>query len=68
VYDQWQGDKEIYKSKLLSGTRQVLPPGILEAGGTYRWRVHARDVNEHIELGDFNHGSLSPKNEFTVAE
>jgi len=68
VLDKWQGGKEIYKSRLLSVPRLTLPKGLLEQGGSYQWRVHARDVNEHIELGDFNHGSLSPIHRFTVAE
>lgn len=68
VWDKWQGGKEIFKSKLLNEPRAILPPGLLQRGGSYKWRVHARDVNEDLELGDFNHGSLSPIVLFTVAD
>lgn len=61
-------NKLIVNSKLLSEPRYVFKPGELEPGGHYTWSVHARDVNEHILLGDFNHGSLSRKFEFSLAE
>lgn len=68
IYDKWRGGIEIFKSPLLAEPRLALPAGLLQRGGTYQWRVHARDVNEHIELGDFNHGSLSPVVLFSVAD
>lgn len=68
IWDKWQGSKEIFKSKLLVEPRLALPPGLLQRGGSYKWRVHARDVHEDLELGDFNHGSLSPVVLFTVAD
>ena len=61
-------DKRIVYSKLLTRPRYEFKPGKLSPGGYYTWSVHARDVNEHILLGDFNHGSLSRKFEFSVAE
>ena len=61
-------NRMIVSSKLLSEPRYVFKPGELKPGGYYTWSVHARDVNEHILLGDFNHGSLSRKFEFSVAE
>jgi hypothetical protein len=61
-------NRMIVSSKLLSEPRYVFKSGELKPGGYYTWSVHARDVNEHILLGDFNHGSLSRKFEFSVAE
>jgi hypothetical protein len=58
----------VVSSKLLNEPRYVFKPEELKPGGHYTWAVHARDVNEHILLGDFNHGSLSRKFEFSVAE
>ncbi len=52
---------------MLTQPRLVLPRGLLKPGGIYAWRVHARDVNENILLGDFNHGSLSAEIQFTTA-
>ena len=67
IRDLWQG-KSVYKSRLLSTPYLELPPDLLHAGGYYSWQVHARDVNEHILLGDFNHGSLIEPVTFSVAE
>lgn len=61
-------DKRVVSSKLITEPRFDLEPGTLEAGGVYSWSIHARDVNEHILLGDFNQGSLSRKSEFSIAE
>jgi hypothetical protein len=61
-------NKIVVSSKLLNEPRYVFKPDELKPGGYYTWAVHARDVNEHILLGDFNHGSLSRKFEFSVAE
>jgi hypothetical protein len=61
-------DKRIVYSKLLKEPRYQFKPGKLKPGGDYVWSVHARDINEHILLGDFNQGSQSYKAEFSVAE
>jgi hypothetical protein len=68
IKDMWNGGQEIFSSKVLSTPRLDLPPYLLKPGGYYRWRVNARDVHEHPELGDFNHGSLSEEVELVVAE
>lgn len=66
IRDLWNEGKLIFSSKLLDVPLVQLSPGLLEAGGYYSWIVHARDLNEHIMLGDFNHGSLSPVVNFSV--
>lgn len=66
IRDKWNDGKLIYTSKLLNKPWIELPQGLLEAGGYYSWRVHARDVDGHILLGDFNTGSQSEWVEFTV--
>lgn len=68
IKDMWNGGQEIFSSKVLNAPQLVLPPDLLKPGGYYRWRVNARDVHEHPELGDFNHGSLSEEIELVVAE
>lgn len=65
VYDKWN-DKLVFKSAVIRETAVKLPPGILQAGGQYGWRVNARDVNEHVLLGDFNHGTTSAEYHFTT--
>lgn len=40
---------------------------LLRRGGSYTWRVHARDVNEDKDLGDFNLGAMGPVLSFSVA-
>jgi hypothetical protein len=67
VKDLWDGEKLILTSKLLSEPRLALPKGVLQPGGLYAWRIHARDVNEDPTFGDFNDGSLSPEITFSVA-
>lgn len=67
ITDLWQG-KLIYDSGLHRKAQLVLPKGLIQPGGYYSWRVHARDVDGHILLGDFNDGSLSRKVTFTVAD
>ena len=52
----------------MNEAKLVLPRGLIRPGGWYKWRIHARDVNGNILLGDFNHGALSPWFEFAVAE
>ena len=64
--DLWNDGKMIFSSKLLDEPRVQLPPDLLEAGGYYSWIVHARDLNEHYMLGDFNHGSISPVYTFSI--
>lgn len=61
-------DKRIVYSKLLDEPRYEFKPDKLQPGGVYTWSVHARDLNEHALLGDFNNGSQSSKAEFSVAE
>lgn len=67
VQDIWDSEKLIYTSPLHAEPRAPLPAGLLKAGGYYAWRIHARDVNEHELLGDFNHGSLGPVMKFSIA-
>lgn len=70
IRDKWQADKLIHSSKLIKtnyyGVSEGLPEGLLQAGGYYAWKVHARDVNEDIKLGDFNLGSQSEWVEFMI--
>lgn len=66
VRDLWNDGKMIHTSELLTQPQLKLPSGLLEKGGMYSWSVHARDVNEHPVLGDFNHGSISPPATFEV--
>ena len=68
VRDLW-GDGELLLPAELHETPRVdFPQGLLEPGGTYTWQVHARDVDGHPLLGDFNHGSLSRVYSFSIAE
>jgi hypothetical protein len=67
VKDVWSA-QTVHESPVLNEPRYTLPKGVLEPGGEYTWRIHARDVNENALLGDFNHGSLSRPFGFTVAE
>lgn len=69
IRDLWDDGKQIYRSGLLSEPRLELPEDLLQPDGWYAWRVHTRDTNNHILLGDFNHGSLTEWKEFvTIAE
>jgi len=68
ITDLWQDGKVIHTSKLLNTNSITLPKDLLQKGGLYNWRIHARDINENIKLGDFNHGSLSTKLSFSIAE
>lgn len=68
VRDLWDGEKVILESELLNEPHLQIPPGLLKPGGLYEWRVHARDVNEHVLLGDFNNGSLTRWVQFSVSE
>lgn len=67
IRDEWT-EELVFKSKLLSDNKLKLPVGKLQPGGYYSWAVHARDLNEHFLLGDFNMGSMSRKAFFNVAE
>jgi hypothetical protein len=66
VHDIWEGEALIFRSPHLTENRVSLPKGLLKSGGYYMWRVHARDVDEDIDLGDFNDGSLTPFFKFSV--
>lgn len=66
IRDMWQGGKTIFRTKPIEKTEVILPEELLAEGGLYTWKVHARDINEHELLGDFNHGSLSPWYSFEV--
>lgn len=66
INDLWEG-KTIHSSKLLSKPVFDVPKDLLQPGGYYSWRIHARDVNENVILGDFNHGSLTGRMEFSLA-
>jgi len=68
IRDRWNDDRLIHTSKLLAEPRLVLPPGLIMPGGLYSWVVHARDVNEDLLLGDFNHGSISKAVVFSVSD
>jgi hypothetical protein len=68
VRDLWEGERLVHQSPLLSEPRYRLPAGVLLPGGHYAWKVHARDVDEHVLLGDFNHGSQSEWVEVSVPE
>jgi hypothetical protein len=65
VKDVWAGN-ETTDSGLLTEPRFVPPKGLLQPGGEYVWRIHARDSDGNVLLGDFNHGSLGPEMNFTV--
>lgn len=67
IRDNWDDGKLIYTSKLLSKPELVIPPGLLKPDGLYSWKVHARDTNEDVLLGDFNEGSLSQTATFSTA-
>lgn len=65
VYDKWK-DKLVFTSPVITETVVKLPAGVLQSGGLYGWKVNARDVNEHILLGDFNHGTTGRESLFTA--
>lgn len=67
IIDNWNDGKVIYTSKLLREPVLALPPGLLQADGSYTWKVHARDINEDKQLGDFNKGSMSSVSTFSTA-
>jgi hypothetical protein len=59
IRDRWEGERLVHESPLLAEPGYRVPAGVLQAGGRYAWKVHARDLNGHVLLGDFNHGSQS---------
>jgi hypothetical protein len=63
--DEWAGTAAT-ASGLLTEPRFVPTKGLLQSGGEYVWRIHARDSDGNVLLGDFNHGSLSPEMSFSV--
>jgi len=67
IRDEWEG-KLVYESGLLARNELAVPDELLVAGGYYSWIIHARDINESVLLGDFNHGSLSPSMTFSISE
>lgn len=66
--DEWESERYLLTSKIIAETSLPLPPGLLKPGGSYTWRVHARNLNGSPEWGDFNHGSLAREAKFTVAD
>lgn len=66
INDLWDAEKNILRSKLLDKPYLDLPQDLIQEDGWYAWRVHARDINEHPLLGDFNHGTLSSEHHFTT--
>lgn len=65
INDIWTGSS-VYSSDFLTKPSFTPPKNLLKPGGAYCWRVHARNVNEDILLGDFNHGSLTKCYEFDI--
>ena len=68
IRDLWDENSLVYSSPLLAETKVVLPKNLLEPGGHYSWTIHARDTNEDLMLGDFNHGSMSSPVTFSVQQ
>lgn len=66
--DEWESERYLLTSKIIPETSLPLPPGLLKPGGSYSWRVHARNINGSPEWGDFNHGSLAKEAKFSIAE
>ena len=67
IKDEWE-QHTIFTSELLTKPELAVPKGLLKKGGYYSWRIHARDVNENVLLGDFNHGSLNAPIKFDIKE
>lgn len=68
VRDEWESERYLLTSKVISDNFLKIPAGLFKPGGSYTWRVHARDINGDPEWGDFNHGSLAREVRFSVAE
>jgi len=67
IDDLWS-NKSVYSSELLTRPELTIPRNLLKRGGSYCWLVNARDTNEDVLLGDFNHGSLTKCLEFDINE
>lgn len=67
LHDKWL-EQPILTSRILDAPVFKVPPGLLQPGGLYSWSVHARDVNEHVLLGDFNHGATTPQYTFSIKD
>ncbi len=65
--DLWDDGRIIFDSGLLNSSHVDLPKGLIKKNGWYQWNVHARDVNEHVLFGDFNHGSNLVGLQFTTS-
>ena len=65
--DVWDDNREILASEVVPAPGIPVPPGLLRKGGRYDWVIHARDSNGGLLLGDFNHGSVSAPQIFSVA-
>lgn len=65
IHDLWTSHN-LYSSDLLTTPSLKLPKNLLKPGGAYCWLIHARDTNEDVLLGDFNHGSLTKCFEFDI--
>lgn len=68
VRDEWESERYLLASKVISDNHLKIPSGLFKPGGSYTWRVHARDINGDPEWGDFNHGSLAREVRFSVAD
>lgn len=68
IRDQWDNNNLVYTSVLLVEPELALPENLIEPGGLYTWTIHARDTNEDLMLGDFNHGSMSKPAAFSVRQ
>jgi hypothetical protein len=66
--DEWESERHLLISAIITETTLKLPSGLLKPGGSYSWRVHARDMNGSPVWGDFNHGSLARETRFSVAD
>jgi len=65
INDLWTG-KSLYSSDFLTQPSFTTPKNLLKHQGAYCWRVHARNINEDVLMGDFNHGSLTRCYEFDI--
>lgn len=65
VYDRLN-DRLVFKSEVIRETAVKIPPGVLQSGAQYGWKLNARDVHEHFLLGDFNHGTTGSELLFTT--
>ncbi|MDP2133937.1 MAG: hypothetical protein Q8J99_10020 [Sulfuritalea sp.] len=68
VRDEWESERYLLTSKVIADNFLKIPPGLFKSGGSYTWRVHARDINGDPEWGDFNHGSLAREIRFSIAD